>query len=65
MKTLTLTNKLKSGLLTAIIALAVTLGAASSAQAQAVKNIVLVHGAFADGSGWKGVYQILTKKGYT
>lgn len=29
-----------------------------------VKNVVLVHGAFADGSGWKGVYDILTKKGY-
>lgn len=29
-----------------------------------VKNVVLVHGAFADGSGWKGVYEILTKKGY-
>src|SRR4029078_6997283 len=29
-----------------------------------VKNIVLVHGAFADGSGWEGVYKILTKKGY-
>ncbi len=29
-----------------------------------VKNIVLVHGAFADGSGWEGVYNILTKKGY-
>ena len=29
-----------------------------------VKNIVLVHGAFADGSGWKGVYDILIKKGY-
>jgi pimeloyl-ACP methyl ester carboxylesterase len=29
-----------------------------------VKNIVLVHGAFADGSGWKHVYEILTKKGY-
>jgi pimeloyl-ACP methyl ester carboxylesterase len=27
-------------------------------------NIVLVHGAFADGSGWEGVYHILTKKGY-
>lgn len=30
-----------------------------------VKNVVLVHGAFADGSGWEGVYKILTKKGYT
>jgi pimeloyl-ACP methyl ester carboxylesterase len=29
-----------------------------------IKNIVLVHGAFADGSGWKGVFEILTKKGY-
>ena len=29
-----------------------------------INNIVLVHGAFADGSGWEGVYKILTKKGY-
>src|ERR1041384_2808337 len=29
-----------------------------------VKNIVIVHGAFADGSGFKGLYKILTKKGY-
>ncbi|TWW00785.1 alpha/beta hydrolase [Chitinophaga pinensis] len=29
-----------------------------------VKNIILVHGAFADGSGWEGVYKILTAKGY-
>jgi pimeloyl-ACP methyl ester carboxylesterase len=29
-----------------------------------VKNIVLVHGAFADGSGWRGVYDILKSKGY-
>lgn len=27
-------------------------------------DIVLVHGAFADGSGWEGVYKALTKKGY-
>lgn len=30
----------------------------------AIKNVVLVHGAFADGSGWKGLYQVLSKKGY-
>src|SRR5260370_3586729 len=30
----------------------------------AVKNIVLVHGGFVDGSGWEGVYKILTEKGY-
>ena len=29
-----------------------------------VKNIVLVHGAFADGSGWRGVYDSLTGRGY-
>jgi pimeloyl-ACP methyl ester carboxylesterase len=28
------------------------------------KNIVIVHGAFADGSGYKKLYEILTKKGY-
>ena len=28
-----------------------------------VRNIVLVHGAWADGSGWKGVNNILTKDG--
>ena len=36
----------------------------SAAQAPVIKNIVIVHGAFADGSGWKAVYTILTKKGY-
>ena len=30
-----------------------------------VKNIVLVHGAFVDGSGWEGIYKILKKDGYT
>ena len=29
-----------------------------------VRNIVLVHGAWADDSGWKGVYAILVKDGY-
>jgi pimeloyl-ACP methyl ester carboxylesterase len=29
-----------------------------------VRNIVLVHGAWADGSGWKGVYDILVKDGH-
>jgi pimeloyl-ACP methyl ester carboxylesterase len=36
----------------------------ANAQGTPVKNIVLVHGAFADGSGFKAVYEILTKKGY-
>src|ERR1700747_2160690 len=29
-----------------------------------VRDIALVHGAWADGSGWKGVYDILVKDGY-
>jgi len=36
----------------------------SAQEQKEVKNIVIVHGAFADGSGWEGVYKILTKKGY-
>jgi pimeloyl-ACP methyl ester carboxylesterase len=31
---------------------------------EGVKNVVLVHGGFVDGSGWKGVYDLLTKDGY-
>ncbi|MEV6282709.1 alpha/beta hydrolase [Kribbella sp. NPDC051770] len=31
---------------------------------QEIKNVVLVHGAFADGSGWRGVYDDLTARGY-
>jgi pimeloyl-ACP methyl ester carboxylesterase len=33
-------------------------------QEHRVRNIVLVHGAWADGSGWKGVSNILVKDGY-
>jgi pimeloyl-ACP methyl ester carboxylesterase len=31
---------------------------------EGVKNVVLVHGGFVDGSGWQGVYDVLTKDGY-
>jgi len=30
-----------------------------------VKNVVLVHGGFVDGSGWQGVYGLLKKDGYS
>ena len=30
-----------------------------------VKNVVLVHGGFVDGSGWAGVYKTLKNDGYT
>jgi pimeloyl-ACP methyl ester carboxylesterase len=33
-------------------------------QEQKVRNIVLVHGGFVDGSGWEGVYNALKKSGY-
>jgi pimeloyl-ACP methyl ester carboxylesterase len=35
------------------------------ASAEPLKNIVLVHGAFVDGSGWRAVYDILLRDGYT
>jgi pimeloyl-ACP methyl ester carboxylesterase len=31
---------------------------------EGVKNIVLVHGGFVDGSGWRGVYDLLKKDGF-
>jgi len=38
---------------------------AQTSPSPAVKNVVLVHGGFVDGSGWEGVYKILKKDGYT
>jgi pimeloyl-ACP methyl ester carboxylesterase len=29
-----------------------------------IKNVVLVHGGFVDGSGWQGVYKLLTGEGF-
>ena len=46
------------------VAMSMAIGAAHAAPPGAIKNVVLVHGVFADGSGWKGVYDILTKDGY-
>ncbi len=36
---------------------------AGAAPAEPVRNVVLVHGAFADGSGWRGVYDELVARG--
>jgi pimeloyl-ACP methyl ester carboxylesterase len=51
---------------TAILVLLAALSIVTTIQAQRapVKNIVLVHGAWADGSGWKSVYEILVKDGF-
>ena len=32
---------------------------------EGIRNIVLVHGGFVDGSGWQGVYDLLKKDGYS
>lgn len=35
-----------------------------AANSGAIRNVVLVHGAFADGTGWRDVYSDLTARGY-
>lgn len=40
------------------------LGSAATAQPSRSVSVVLVHGAFVDGSGWKGVHDLLSAKGY-
>jgi pimeloyl-ACP methyl ester carboxylesterase len=42
-----------------------TLNVAAAVPPTGIKNVVLVHGAFADGSGWEAVAKILEKDGYT
>jgi pimeloyl-ACP methyl ester carboxylesterase len=49
----------------AAAAVALLSAAAAPARSEPVKNVVLVHGAFADGSGWRRVVDILGKDGYT
>ncbi|TDO83027.1 pimeloyl-ACP methyl ester carboxylesterase [Flavobacterium chryseum] len=66
MKTKYVKEQLKSYLVFAALIFSL-LFATANVNAQTtpqIKNVVLVHGAFADGSGYKGLYQILTKKGY-
>ena len=67
MKTQTCLRNLPFYLLTTLLLLGGILSITERVQAQdtgPVKNIVIVHGAFADGSGFEDVYKILTKKGY-
>jgi len=49
----------------AAIAAALMSTVVAPARAEPVKNVVIVHGAFADGSGWRRVVEILSKDGYT
>jgi pimeloyl-ACP methyl ester carboxylesterase len=49
-----------------LVLLLLSCGAVSAQnEGRRIRNIVLVHGAWADGSGWKGVYDILVKDGYS
>lgn len=60
----------RTGIAVVLATLALLLSRGDDVKAQpsasaAVKNVVLVHGGFVDGSGWQAVYEILKKNGYT
>src|SRR6476646_10179772 len=55
-------TKLKA--LLAVVAALSLVSSKAPASADPVKHIVLVHGAWVDASGWKPVYEVLTKDGY-
>jgi pimeloyl-ACP methyl ester carboxylesterase len=56
-------NYVKVGLI-CLCALGMSNNSVAQTSSMPVKDIVLVHGAWADGSGWKGVYDILVKDGF-
>lgn len=67
MKTISLKGQMKNFFMSAALLLGLLFSTTNS-HAQTVptgiKNVVLVHGAFADGSRWKALYEVLSKKGY-
>jgi pimeloyl-ACP methyl ester carboxylesterase len=52
-------------LVSGIIFILIGSGLYGQSAANRINNIVLVHGAWVDASGWRPVYDMLTKKGYT
>jgi pimeloyl-ACP methyl ester carboxylesterase len=60
-------SKIVAAVACTVVALSpIAIGAqAAPAAKKHIKNIVLVHGAWADGSGFEDVYKILVKDGYT
>lgn len=56
---------MKRSLTASVAATALALGLSGIASAEPIKNVVLVHGAFADGSGWRAVAEILERDGYS
>jgi pimeloyl-ACP methyl ester carboxylesterase len=57
-------KSMKTFLVVAALA-ALACGSVAAAAPTGIKNVVLVHGAFADGSGWEAVSKILEHDGYT
>src|SRR5499427_463338 len=55
---------LTAALIGATLLLQTTLKVTAAPPPTGIKNVVLVHGAFADGSGWEAVANILKKDGY-
>jgi pimeloyl-ACP methyl ester carboxylesterase len=64
MKELCSTIARTAALITAIL-LTGSIQEVAAAPPTGIKNVVLVHGAFADGSGWEAVAKILEQDGYT
>jgi pimeloyl-ACP methyl ester carboxylesterase len=56
---------LAAALMGAVLLLETTMNIAAAAPPTGIRNVVLVHGAFADGSGWEAVAKILERDGYT
>jgi pimeloyl-ACP methyl ester carboxylesterase len=63
MKAVQQVGKVSQSLLVVLLLLTCCTLSAQNAENR-IRNIVLVHGAWADGSGWKGVYDILVKDGF-
>jgi pimeloyl-ACP methyl ester carboxylesterase len=57
-------NYVKAGLICLCALGMLNNSVAAQTSSTPIKNIVLVHGAWADGSGWKGVYDILVNDGF-
>ena len=65
MKTIITKNGMQIFMTIAVMAFSINAEPAQAQAGQPIKNVVLVHGAFADGSGWEAVAKILEKDGYT
>jgi predicted alpha/beta hydrolase family esterase len=59
------TGRIFAGLGLGVAMMAAGMGSSAAQTPAGVHNVVLVHGAWADGSGWRGVYDLLVAAGYT